>query len=70
MMGYSVHDFVIQVLYKTTTNDKFKGVISAVYIAGTVIYTFISYAGYTIINRQPRVPEPETISEYFPMNSW
>lgn len=55
IMGYSIHDFVVQILFKTTTNDKFKKVVFMVYIAGTIIYTYISYGAYAIINRKPRV---------------
>lgn len=51
IMGYSIHDFVVQVLFKTTTNDKFKKIIKLVYIAGTLIYTFISFSAYAIVNR-------------------
>jgi hypothetical protein len=50
-MGYSIHDFVVQVLFKTTTNDKFIKVVGMVYVAGTIIYTFISYGAYAILNR-------------------
>lgn len=55
IMGYSIHDFVVQVLFKTTTNDKFIKVVGLVYVAGTIIYTFISYGAYAILNREPRV---------------
>lgn len=55
IMGYSVHDFVTQVLLKTTTKDKFFKVVTIVYILGTLIYTFISYGAYAILNRDPRV---------------
>jgi hypothetical protein len=64
-MGYSIHDFVVQVLFKTTTSDKFTKVVGMVYIAGTLIYTFISYGAYAILNRHPRNDQAETISEYF-----
>lgn len=51
MMGYSIHNFFVQVLYKTTTNDKFQKVVLAVYITGILVYTFIAYSGYSVINR-------------------
>lgn len=70
IMGYSIHDFVVQVLFKTTTYDKFRRVIAMVYIAGTLIYTYITYACYAIVNRQPRTTDPQTISEYFGQGSW
>lgn len=56
MMGYSIHGFYIQYLFKTTTKDKFTKILIAVFIAGFLIYTFISYSGYAIINREPRTP--------------
>jgi hypothetical protein len=61
-MGYSIQNFIVQVLFKTTTNDKFQKVVFWVYFAGALIYTYISYAAYAIINRSPRTPEPQTIS--------
>ena len=70
MMGYSIHDFVVQVLFKTTTNDKFQKVVKMVYVAGTIIYTFITYGAYAIINRHPRDDDPQTISEYFEPGGW
>lgn len=70
IMGFSVHDFVSQVLLQTTTHDKFFKVVTIVYIIGTIIYTFITYGAYAIVNRAPRVEDAETISEYFPYNSW
>lgn len=51
IMGYSIHDFVVQILFKTTTNNNFGRVVKMVYVAGTLIYTFISYAAIAIINR-------------------
>lgn len=69
-MGYSIHDFVVQILFKTTTNNNFGRVVKMVYVAGTLIYTFISYAAIAIINREPRQDQPEAIGEYFPHGSW
>lgn len=51
IMGYSIQNFIVQVLFKTTTNDKFHKVVAWVYIAGTLVYTYISYGAYAIINR-------------------
>ena len=62
IMGYSIHNMVVQILLKTTTNDRFTKVIFMVYISGFIIYTFIAYGAYAILNREPRVSDPETIS--------
>jgi len=69
-MGYAIQNVMVQVLFKTTTNDRFQRVVFWVYIAGFFIYTYISYAAYAIINRTPRNPEPQTISEYFAIDGW
>jgi hypothetical protein len=69
-MGYSIQNFMVEVLIKTTTNDKFKRVIFWVYIAGGLVYTYISFGAFAIINRKPRIDDPQTISEYFEIDGW
>lgn len=69
-LGYSIHDFVVQVLVRTTTADKFKRVVTIVYFSSIICYTIYSLSGMSLINREPRVDDPETIEEYFPKNSW
>ena len=69
-MAYSVHDVVMQVLLKTTTKDKFTGVVRFVYVAGTIIYTFICFGCFSIVNRTALVSEPDVIEEYFSQSSW
>ena len=54
-MGYAIHDFVVQVLLNTTTHDKFPRVVYAVFISGILVYTFITYGAYAVVNREPRV---------------
>lgn len=51
IMGYSIHNNVAQVLLLTTTNDKFVKIVFWVYFSGFLIYTFITYGAYAIINR-------------------
>lgn len=70
IMGYSIHDFVIQVLCKTTTNDKFKKVVKIIYVASILVYTYISFGCYAIVNRHPINDDPQTISEYFEAGGW
>ena len=57
-MAYSIHNMVIQILFKTTTNDKFNKVIIMVFISGFFIYTFICYGAFAIVNRKPIDSDP------------
>ena len=50
-MGYAIHDFVVQILLNTTTHDKFRRVVFAVFVGGIIIYTFISFGAYAVVNR-------------------
>ena len=47
LMGYSVHNIVTQILIQTTTPDKYRRVITIVYIIGIILYTFIVYGAYS-----------------------
>lgn len=47
-MGYAIHDFVAQVLLRTTTHDKYTKVIVWTYVLGTAAYTFITFACFGI----------------------
>ena len=47
-MGYAIHDFVAQVLLRTTTHDKYTKVIVWTYLLGTVAYTFITFGCFGI----------------------
>ena len=57
-MAYSIHNMVIQILFRTTTNDKFNKVIIMVFISGFFIYTFICYGAFAIVNRKPIDSDP------------
>lgn len=58
IMGYSIHNMVVQILLRTTTNNKFVKIVFWVYLSGFLVYTFITYGAYAIINRQPRNSNP------------
>ena len=45
-MGYAVHDFVSQILLKTTTPDKYNKIVIITYLIGISVYTFISFGCY------------------------
>lgn len=54
-MGYSIQNFFVEVLLRTTTNNNFKKIIFWVFVVGAIVYTYISFGAYAIINRKPRV---------------
>lgn len=41
-----------------------------VYVGGFLIYTYICYGCYAIVNRHTRNNDPQTISEYFEAGGW
>lgn len=60
-LGYATQDFIVQVLVNTTTANKFRRVIIVVYFAAILFYTYITFGGIAILNRESNVEEPETI---------
>ena len=69
-IGYGIQDFVAQILIKTTTADKYRRIILWVYGIGFFLYTIFSLAGFSILNREANVEDPDTIEQYFPSDGW
>jgi hypothetical protein len=62
VMGYAIHDFIVQVLIKNPDRSDYFRIVWHVYLLGMITYTFISYGCYgkfyvilAIVNRTPRI---------------
>ena len=46
MMGYSIHDFLIQNLIKNPKRQEYQGVVKATFAFGTLAYTYMAFGSF------------------------
>ena len=68
-MAFSVHDVVVQILVKSTSQQYFGKIIKIQFIIGALVYAYIAFGCYAIINR-PAAEGSQTIVDYFNKNGW
>ena len=64
--GFALQTFFIPILKKNKNRHKHGKLLLITYILGTIIHIYVSYMGaYSIVNRIPRIENPNTIEDYF-----
>ena len=46
MMGYSVHDFLVQNLIKNPRRHEYQGVVKSTFVLGTLAYLYMSFGSF------------------------